>query len=228
MCGRFSLTVTEAELNLRFEIEGGKAPYVSRYNCAPTQMLAVITKLKPANLDYYRWGLIPAWAKDPAIGNKLINARAESVSEKPSFRKPLKSQRCLVPADSFYEWKQNGTKVPFRIFLKNTRIFSFAGLWDQWESPDGSKIRSFSIITTSANTFMKNIHERMPVILSEEDEHRWLNETDESSLISLLKPCPSEIMDAYPLSGLINSARNEGPELIRRVEISSGQSTLDF
>lgn len=228
MCGRFSLTVTEAELNLRFEISGGKAPYISRYNCAPTQMLAVITGTNPSSLDYYKWGLIPSWAKDPAIGNKLINARAESVSEKPSFRKPLRSQRCLVPADSFFEWKINGNKVPYRIFLKNTRIFSFAGVWDQWESPDGSIIRSFSIITTSANAFMKSIHDRMPVILSQEDESCWLNEQNEQFLVSLLKPCPSEIMEAYPISGLINSPRNEGPELIKRVEGKGQQALLDF
>jgi putative SOS response-associated peptidase YedK len=225
MCGRFSLTVTEAELNLRFEIAGGQAPYISRYNCAPTQMLAVITGTK---LEYYKWGLIPSWAKDPAIGNKLINARAESISEKPSFRKPLRSQRCLVPADSFYEWKANGKKVPYRIFLRNTRIFSFAGLWDQWESPDGTMIRSFSIITTSANTFMKNIHDRMPVILSPEDESRWLSEKNESVLVSLLKPCSPEIMDAYPISGLINSPRNEGPELIKRYESTGEQAIMDF
>jgi putative SOS response-associated peptidase YedK len=217
MCGRFSLTVNEAELNLRFEIEGGVAPYISRYNCAPTQMLVVITNQDDKHLSYFKWGLIPPWAKDPAIGNKMINARAETIAEKPSFRLPLRSQRCLVPADGFYEWKLNGKKVPYRIFLKDTRIFAMAGIWDKWKTPDGSLVYSFSIITTSANEFMKTIHDRMPVILSEEDEKRWLHESSESSLLSLLKPCPPELMDAYPVSELVNSPRNDGKEVIERV-----------
>ena len=216
MCGRFSLTVNEAELNLRFEIVGGIAPYESRYNCAPTQMLAVITNRREKQLSYFKWGLIPSWAKDPSIGNKMINARAETISEKPSYKVPLRSQRCLVPADGFYEWKQNGRKIPYRIFLKNTRIFSFTGIWDQWKAPDGSLLHSFSIITTAANEFMKSIHERMPVILDPKDEKSWLNETDETKLISLLKPCPPEIMEAYPISDLVNSPRNDVPEVLVR------------
>jgi putative SOS response-associated peptidase YedK len=219
MCGRFSLTVNELELNLRFEIEGGEAPYISRYNCAPTQMLAVITNQAPDRLNYFKWGLIPGWAKDPSIGYKMINARSESISEKPSFRTPLRSRRCLIPADAFYEWKQNGRKVPYRIFLKDSPIFTFAGIWDKWKSPDGTLVHSFSIITTAANDFMKPIHERMPVILGKEDEKRWLSEINESEILSLLKPYPSDSMDAYSISELINSPRNEGPEVIERVNI---------
>jgi putative SOS response-associated peptidase YedK len=214
MCGRFSLTVNEAELNLRFQLEGGIAPYDPRYNGAPTQMLAVITNREQNRLSYFKWGLIPSWAKDPAIGNKMINARAETITEKPSYRTPLRSQRCLVPSDGFYEWKQNGKKVPYRIFLKEPRIFSFAGLWEKWKGPDGNLVNTFTIITIAANDFMKSIHERMPVILSPEDEKRWLNETDETGLLSMLKPCPAEIMDAYPVSDLVNSPRNEGPEIL--------------
>ena len=215
MCGRFSLTVNEAELNLRFEIAGGEAPYISRYNCAPTQMLAVITDQERNKLSYYRWGLVPSWAKDPSIGNKMINARAETLSEKPSFRSALRNRRCLVPADGFYEWKMNGKKTPYRIFLKEPRIFSFAGLWEKWKAPDGSLLHTFTIITTAANEFMSNIHERMPVILSPQDENRWLSETDESRILSMLRPCPPELMDAYPVSDLVNSPRNEGPEVIK-------------
>jgi putative SOS response-associated peptidase YedK len=216
MCGRFSLTVSEAELNLRFELEGGIAPYDPRYNGAPTQLLAVITNQEQHRLSYFKWGLIPSWAKEASIGNKMINARAETISEKPSYRIPLRSQRCLVPSDGFYEWKQNGKKVPYRIFLKEPRIFCFAGIWEKWKAPDGNLVHSFSIITTSANAFMKSIHERMPVILSPEDETNWLNGTNEATLLSLLKPCPAEIMDAHPVSDLVNSPRNDGPEVLVR------------
>jgi len=209
MCGRFSLTSNEAELNLRFELEGGTAPYVPRYNGAPTQMLAVITSENPHKLSYLRWGLIPPWAKDISIGNKMINARAETITEKASFRTTLFSKRCLVPADGFYEWQQNEGKQPFRIFVKNNPIFSMAGLWERWKSPEGQTIESFNIITTEANSFMKPIHNRMPVILKEEDEKTWLGSMDSTEILSLLKPYSSEEMDAYPVSKLVNSPRND-------------------
>ena len=216
MCGRFSLTVNEAELNDFFETSGGEAPYVARYNCAPTQMLAVITNEKPRQLSYFKWGLIPGWAKDPSIGNKMINARAETITEKPSYKNTLRTKRCLVPADAFYEWRQNGDKIPYRIFLKNRRLFAFAGLWDRWKAPDGNEISSFTIITTGANEFMQPIHNRMPVILRREHEKLWLGSNNADELLALLKPYSSEDMDAYPVSKLINSAKNDFPEVIAR------------
>jgi putative SOS response-associated peptidase YedK len=216
MCGRFSLTVNEAELNEFFETSGGEAPYVARYNCAPTQMLAVITNEKPQRLNYYKWGLIPSWAKDPAMGNKMINARAETITEKPSYRASLRTKRCIVPADAFYEWKQNGDKIPYRIFLKNSRLFAFAGLWDRWHAPGGNEISSFTIITTGANEFMQPIHDRMPVILNRENEKRWLGSNNVDELLELLRPFPSEEMDACPVSKLINSAKNDFPEVIEK------------
>ena len=218
MCGRFSLTANEAELNLRFELEGGDAPYVPRYNGAPTQMLAVITGENPHKLSYHRWGLIPPWAKDISIGNKMINARAETITEKPSFRTPLFSKRCLVPADGFYEWQQNDGKQPFRIFVKDNPIFSMAGLWERWKSPEGNVIESFNIITTEANSFMKTIHNRMPVILRREDEKTWLASKDSAEILSLLKPYAPEEMDAYPVSKLVNSARNDIREVWEKEE----------
>lgn len=217
MCGRFSLTVNEAELNTYFEASGGDAPYVARYNCAPTQMLAVITNDNPGRISYYRWGLIPAWAKDIAIGTKMINAKAETISEKPSFRVPFQRKRCLVPADSFYEWKQNGDRVPHRIYLKSRRLFAFAGLWDIWKAPDGSPVHSFTIITTEANEFMKTIHSRMPVILKREDEKLWLNGADPDEILSLLNPYDTTGMDAYPVSKLVNSPRNDSPQILERI-----------
>lgn len=217
MCGRFSLTANEAELNLRFELEGGTAPYVPRYNGAPTQLLAVITGENPHKLSYHRWGLIPPWAKDISIGNKMINARAETITEKASFRAPLFSKRCLVPADGFYEWQQNDGKQPFRIFVKDNPVFSMAGLWERWKSPEGTVIESFNVITTEANSFMKPIHNRMPVILKRDDEKTWLGSKDSVEILSLLKPYASEEMDAYPVSKLVNSPRNIGREVWEKV-----------
>ncbi len=216
MCGRFSLTANEAELNLRFELAGGDAPYVPRYNGAPTQMLAVITGGNPHKMSYHRWGLIPPWAKDISIGNKMINARAETITEKASFRTPLFSKRCLVPSDGFYEWQQDAGKQPYRIFVKDNPIFSMAGLWERWKSSEGNIIESFNIITTEANDFMKPIHSRMPVILKPEDEKTWLTSKDSVEILSLLKPYPTDEMDAYPVSKLVNSPRNEGPEVCEK------------
>jgi putative SOS response-associated peptidase YedK len=217
MCGRFSLTVTEAELNERFELTGGTAPYVSRYNCAPTQMLAVVTNENPQQLNYLKWGLIPSWAKEISIGNKMINAKAETILQRPSFRIPFMRRRCLVPSDGFYEWKSDGDKIPYRIFLKNQRLFSFAGLWDRWHDSNGEFIDSFTIITTSANEFMKAIHERMPVILHPKDEKTWLENKDTGMLSSLLTPYDSDAMEAYAVSTLINSPRNDNPQVIEKI-----------
>jgi len=218
MCGRFSLTVNEAELNEFFETAGGDAPYEARYNCAPTQMLAVITNEKPRQLSYYKWGLIPGWAKDPSIGNKMINARAETITEKPSYKTALRTRRCLVPADAFYEWRQNGDKVPYRIYLKNSKLFAFAGLWDRWRTPDGNEISSFTIITTGANGFMQPIHNRMPVILKRENEKLWLGSNNVDELLELLRPYTDEEMEAYPVSKLINSAANDFPEVMAQAK----------
>lgn len=217
MCGRFSLTANEAELNLRFELAGGEAPYVPRYNGSPTQMLAVITGEKPGELSYQRWGLIPPWAKDISIGNKMINARAETITEKSSFRNPLFSRRCLVPADGFYEWQQDAGKQPYRIFVKNNPIFCMAGIWERWKSPEGGIVESFSIITTEANSFMKPVHNRMPVILKQEDEKTWLSGKKPDEILSLLKQYPSEGMDAYPVSKLVNSPRNDAREVWEKI-----------
>ena len=217
MCGRFSLTATEAELNLRFELEGGTAPYVPRYNGAPTQMMAIITNEMPNKLSSYRWGLIPPWAKDISIGNKMINARAETITGKHSFRTPLFSRRCLVPADGFYEWQQDENKQPFRIFVKNNPVFAMAGLWDRWKNLQGEIVDSFTIITTEANSFMKPIHNRMPVILERENEKTWLLSKNPDEILQLLKPYPSMEMDAYPVSKLVNSTRNQGREVLAKV-----------
>jgi putative SOS response-associated peptidase YedK len=209
MCGRYSFAVVDELIEERFGVRVRTAIYKARYNCAPGQELAVIPNNKPEELSFFRWGLIPFWAKDPAIGNKLINAKAETITGKPSFKNAFRSRRCLVPADSFFEWKKDPEKTPFRILMKDERPFAMAGIWDRWTTSDGEIIHSFSILTTSPNELMTGIHDRMPVILDPADEKRWLSPLPESELLSMLKPYPGEKMKAYKISRLVNSPKND-------------------
>lgn len=206
----------DALIRERFGVRVTTAIYKARYNCAPTQSLAVITSDLPDELRLMRWGLIPSWAKDLSIGAKLINARAETVSEKPSFRTALKSRRCLVPATGFFEWKREGkSKIPFLIRMKEQNGFCFAGLWDRWNSPEGGFIESFTIITTTPNELVSGIHDRMPVILPQESEKRWLGtESSMHDLTSLLQPFPSELMEARVISSRVNSTSNDDPTVL--------------
>lgn len=217
MCGRFSLTTDEQQLNEFFNLAGGKSPYVPRYNGAPSQQLAVITDQQPGHLQYFRWGLIPYWSKEVPRSMTLINARAEGITIKPIFRQVFQSKRCLVPADGFYEWVRRGKKVPYRITLANETPFAMAGLWDIWKGENNEEIGSFTIITTNANELMAPIHDRMPVILSEEAAKLWLGPSESGILQSLLKPFPSDKMKAFRVSEQVNSVKNEGPELLEPV-----------
>jgi putative SOS response-associated peptidase YedK len=215
MCGRYSFAILDDLIEQRFGIRVRTAIYKARYNCAPTQDLAVITGENPEELRFYRWGLIPYWAKDPDIGNRMINARSETITEKPSFKHAFKSRRCLVPADSFYEWKRDKEKMPYRILMKDEQPFTMAGIWDRWTAADGEIIHSFSILTTGPNELMASIHERMPVILSREDERRWLFPLPESELLKMLRPYPAGHMKVYQISKLVNPPGNDGPEVWR-------------
>jgi putative SOS response-associated peptidase YedK len=219
MCGRFSLTASEAELNERFHLAGGTEPYIARYNCAPTQALAVITNSGNRSLSYMRWGLVPAWAKDLKTGAKMINARAETIREKASFRAAFSQRRCLVPATSFFEWKQEKVKIPYAIRNKGGGLFAMAGIWEEWKSPEGSKIKSFSIITTTANNLIQQLHDRMPVILSRSDENLWLSDLPAGELSGLLLACPDEMLELFPVSNLVNSPYNDVPEVLLPVEL---------
>jgi putative SOS response-associated peptidase YedK len=219
MCGRYSFAVEDDLIRERFGVSVRSAIYKARYNCAPTQNLAVISNDEPGILSFYRWGLIPSWAKDPSIGNRMINARAETMIEKPSFERAFRLRRCLVLSDGFFEWKRSDEKIPYRICLKDHSPFSMAGIWETWKNPAGEWIRSFSIITTRANTLVEEIHDRMPVILSREDEKRWINPAREEDLLKLLCPYPPEEMKAYPVSKKVNSAGNDTPEVLEPVEI---------
>ena len=218
MCGRFTLKTDMTTIAQVFGVEPSLAE-PPRYNIAPTQEVVSILRNGTAHLDQLRWGLIPSWAKDEAIGNKMINARAETLAEKPSFKRLLRSKRCLVLADGFYEWRQEAgtkTKTPMYITLKDGMPFAFAGLWDLWNSPDGQQIRSCTIVTTEPNQLMASIHNRMPVILSPDAREQWLDTSlhDEHVLTHLLVPYPAGEMAARPVSRLVNDPRREGAELI--------------
>jgi putative SOS response-associated peptidase YedK len=196
-----------------------------RFNIAPGQTIAAVPNNGNNRLDFFVWGLIPSWAKDPQIGNKMINARAETLAEKPSFRNAFKRRRCLILADGFYEWKSeelNGRtiKIPMYIKLKDNRPFAFAGLWETWQASDGSEIRSCAIITTEPNAFLQKIHNRMPVILPESDYSPWLDpkEADPVSLQKYLKPYPAEAMVAFPVSRRVNDPANDSVECILPAE----------
>ena len=219
MCGRFTLTVDPAELQDTFTNYDFPAQFAPRFNIAPAQPVLAIPNNGQNRADFFIWGLIPSWAKDPSIGNRLINARGETLAEKPSFRGSYKYKRCLVLADGFYEWKsQPGTKVkvPHFIHMKDRKPFALAGLWDEWHSPDGSQIRSCTIVTTEPNDLMAAIHNRMPVILPPEAYAQWIDPAVRTpeSLGGLIKPYPAEKMAAYPVSTLVNSPKNDRAECV--------------
>jgi putative SOS response-associated peptidase YedK len=213
MCGRFTYAKEFREIGIRFDLEHDIPFFRPRYNIAPGQEVAVVfSRENVHSLAMMQWGLVPSWAKDPAIGNRMINARAETLAEKPSFKGLIGKRRCVVLADGFYEWRKEGKrKVPMRIRLKSEDPFGFAGLWDSWRKPDGKELQSCTIITTEANDLLRSIHDRMPVILAQEGEKLWLDAElrDFSQLFPLLKPYPSDQMEAYEVSILVNSPRND-------------------
>jgi len=189
----------------------------ARYNVAPTQQVVTIMRNGADHLAMLQWGLIPSWAKDEAIGAKMINARAETLAEKPSFKRLLRSRRCLIVADGFYEWKKEyGGKTPMYITMKDGKPFAFAGLWDSWQDPDGKPVRTCTIVTTTPNDLVATIHDRMPAILLPAARDTWLDPAtqDEQALLPLLAPYPADRMTARQVSRLVNSPRVEGPELL--------------
>jgi putative SOS response-associated peptidase YedK len=216
MCGRYTLRVSPAELA---EIFGtlNSIEWSPRYNIAPTQTVAAVRAVEHGagrELVPLKWGLIPFWADDPKIGSQMINARADTLATKPAFRSAIKKKRCLIPADGFYEWKVMAgqkAKQPYWIGVRDVPAFAFAGLWEHWDGPDGTRIESCSIITTDANELMQQVHNRMPVILDPADYPRWLDRDKQSApdVADLLKPFPSSKMQLVPVSTLVNSSRNE-------------------
>ena len=220
MCGRFTLTDPNADLAVQFDLPS-IPPLQPRYNIAPTQPVAAVRIAAEAavrEMVLLHWGLIPFWAKDPEIGARMINARAETVADKPAFRHAFRRRRCLVVADGFYEWqKQNGTKQPFYIRLRDARPFAFAGLWERWEAADAGVIESCTLLTTQPNDLMLTLHNRMPVILQPKDYDLWLDpEVQKVELLQpLLQPYPSQDMAAYAVSRWVNSPDNDDPRCIQ-------------
>lgn len=220
MCRRYTLTTSAEELEERFRFSADGLNIVPNYNAAPRQPVLTIVREDGNVGRLMKWGLIPSWAPDPSIGNKMINARSETVAEKPSFRAALTKRRCLIPADGFYEWQKVGpNKRPMRITLASGKPFAFAGLWETWHTRKGETVHTCTILTTSANESLAPIHNRMPVILTPEVEEIWLDHTiqDRELLSSLFVPYdPSETV-AYEVSDLVNSAANNVPEAITPV-----------
>lgn len=212
MCGRFALAATGEEVAAHYQLP--EVPFVvPRYNVAPTQPVAAI-RLNGAGdreFTFFQWGLIPSWAKDPSIGSKMINARAETAAEKPAFRAAFKRRRCLLPATGFYEWQQtNGHKQPMYIHGENGGLVSLAGLWEVWQSPDGGLLETCTILTTTPNALMEPIHNRMPVILDPLDYSTWLDpDTAADQLHHLLRPYDPERLAAYPVSTAVNRPQND-------------------
>jgi len=220
MCGRYSLLCID-DLGKRFRITNPVIGFRSHFNIAPESEQPVIVNDNGNTIVRMRWGLIPSWAKDPTIGQRLINARAETIVEKPAFRSLVKNHRCLVPASGFFEWKKEGVhKVPYYIKLIGEPQFSLAGLYDSWKAPDNTIVRSFTIITTRPNELIARVHNRMPVILLKEYEDRWVTSfpLNPSDLSSLLVPYPSNAMEMYRVSDRVNVPSNDTPDVIEPME----------
>lgn len=220
MCGRYSLATDEEALEERFGFLDDGLKSRPRFNVAPTQgVLTVVSDGAANHARLMRWGLVPSWAGDPSVGSRMINARAETILERPSFRQAFQRRRCLVLADGFYEWMGVGrSRVPMRVVLRSGEPFGFAGLWETWRSPLNETVHSCTIITTTPNAVMEPIHNRMPVILPREKEATWLDpsRSDYGTLRELLVPYPADEMEAYQVSRLVNSPRNDTPEVMAR------------
>jgi len=223
MCGRYSLTTAPEALRRLFDFD--TTPNLEpRYNIAPTQSVPVLRATDGGTgreLAMLNWGLIPSWAKESSVGSKMINARSETVAEKPSFRDAFRQRRCLVPADGFYEWRREGeVKQPFRIGMKGGKPFAFAGLWERWEGTgDETVVETFTILTTEANRKLRPIHHRMPVILEPESYGTWLDARPDNTkqTLSILKPFPDEPMAFYRVSTRVNSPRNDDSDCVKPI-----------
>ena len=219
MCGRYTIVAKVQEIEKRFKVEVPEM-YTPRFNAAPTQILPVITNENPEGISFFHWGLIPQWAKDKSISSKLINARSETLAEKASFKHALKSRRCLVIADGYYEWKKSvkKTKIPYRICIKSRKLFTMAGLWEEYEDDDESVVHTFTIVTTASNSNLSHIHERMPAILNEKDEMKWIdNSLSSDEHLEFLKPFDPNFVEYYSVSSRVNNVRNDSEDLIASV-----------
>lgn len=229
MCGRYTLTADAESIQLAFNLDSIDGWMGPRFNIAPTQQVAVVTDRDPKLLSFMKWGLVPSWAKDPKIGNRMINARSETAAEKPSFRTAFKRRRCLVPADGYYEWmKQGKQKTPMYIQHAERHIFAFAGLWESWKQPDGAWMHTCAILTTEANEKLRPVHHRMTVILEPEDYDIWLapRELTPAEWQPLMSGPRPEQMTFHEVSRAVNSPANDNPMLVQPHESSVQNSLL--
>jgi len=229
MCGRFTASFEFREIKVRYNLQRDLPLFARRYNIAPSQEVPVIIQNGGKNeLKIMRWGLVPSWAPDRSIASRMINARAESITDKPSFRRLVESRRCLIPADGFYEWRREGSgKVPVWFHLKKKEPFAFAGLWDVWRDGEGEILHSFTIITTLPNALLRRIHKRMPVIFDALQARQWLDprlSTRDADIAAVLAPFPSELMESYDVSPLVNKPEFDSANCI--IPISDAQLRL--
>ena len=220
VCGRYSLIADLGALAQRFAFDARQLSFEASYNIAPTQQVLTVVGGEQRRGGFMRWGLIPHWAKSASMGARMINARAETVAERPAFRDALRRRRCLVLADGFYEWHRGATgRKPMRIVMQSGEPFAFAGLWAVWRDAEGNRVPSCTIITTAANGLLAPIHDRMPVLLPPGLEEFWLDRSidDPDALASVLSPLADDSMESYEVSTLVNSAANNGPEIIEAV-----------
>ncbi len=216
MCTRYSLTKNKELISKRFGVSSSES-WKARYNVASGQSMPVITNRRADEISFFRWGLIPNWSLDDSTGNNLINAKTENILSKAPFKQAIKSQRCLILADGYFEWKRIGkNKIPYRITLSNDEPFAFAGVWDYWENPQGEIINSFAIITTTSNKHIAEVSDRMPVILSTDSEKKWLSDKlSDQEIIAFLQPYDGEKMSYYQAHKVVNSAEYDYPECIQ-------------
>lgn len=230
MCGRYALYGPKSRLRAQFDLDFDELgeELTPRYNASPFLLLPVIRQRPDGQrvCHLLRWGLIPAWAKEESIGQRLINARGESLAEKASFRSAYRSRRCVVPVRGFYEWKAvAGGKQPYFIHPAQGEFFGLAGLWERWTQPDGTPLDTFTIVTTEANELLRPLHERMPLILAPEEYGPWLDKATHPELVrQLVVPCPPEALALYPVSRAVGNVRNEGPQLIEALVDAANDS----
>jgi len=229
MCGSYTLTADAEGIQLAFDLDDVSVWEGPRYNIAPSQMAPAITNRKRKELSLLKWGLVPTWVRDPAIGKRMINARLETAAEKPSFRTAFKRRRCLIPSDGYFEWtKRAGKKAPMYIKRRDREIFAFAGLWENWKQPDGTWLGTCAILTTEANDFIRPIHHRMPVIIEPEDNDTWLSEEElrPEQWLPLMAGCASEQLTAFEVSRQVNRPINDNPSVISPVDAGSQRTLL--
>ncbi len=221
MCGRFALKSPPVRIRDEFDADVSALVWSAHYNIGPMQFAPVVRcEHAHRRVDLLRWGLIPSWAEDPGIGSRLFNARCETAAEKPAFRAAFKARRCIVPADGFFEWTQQALgKQPYFIHRKDGDLLGMAGLWEHWTPPDGQPLETFTILTTEANAWMRNLHDRMPVILTHDEVGRWLDPaTHPSDLRALLRPLSDADLDAYPVTKAVGNVRNDRAQMLEPIE----------